>query len=850
MSQNTSVSRVNPFKTMSPLALVHRHPLLTIMPIDGIPAPSIRAEAQERLVKGRGKVPATHGNGGWVGTAGWQQQTEFSETALANAAQLCSVNMGLVLGQHPALPPQRRLIAIDADITHKDLKAPVEAKIRAMCGGEKAFWRYGNPEKCGTALVVVELESSEQRLDKQRLDFCFSDGTKQAVEILAEGQQSVIAGMHPKGVPYRWSDPTYSLPKCGVNALPVITLGQLRDLMADLSSMVERVGGQVQQRGRDALSLVAAQAEFPVLTAAQAGVLHDALGLAENRLPGHEWVNFSKAYYLICKVPLGEKQARTDLQLFDERWEDGRCEPDRLEGILNENAPPKYYGLRQLVRRLSESMPDEIKGDWTARLHNLEAQINFGSFACGAAPRPIDPWIADMNRIYALLGGEGCTAARNILVFNKDGSWTLEENAKLQKVFANDCVRVGKKLMNRFRAWTLHPQRRTYPGGIRFMPGKPPEADGIFNRWTGWAVTSKAGEWPHIRRHIFEVLCGGDEKVFDYVMDWLAKRVQKPTGPMGTALVFRSDAEGTGKGTFAKWLRKIFGQYCLTVTKSDQAIGRFNANLHDKSLLICEEAFFAGDRSQSGPLKALITDPTMIIEEKFMPAQEVKNHLGVIMFTNEKWIVQAGLTDRRFAIYDVIPQPKTYYSDLYELSEDEVPVPEEIPAFFNALLSRDISNFNVGAFPRTEAHDRQVIYSLRGIDRFTYELLLRGDLPFRELVDLGHSESADFSKWEARAVTVAKSTVRDCVIAFADKRERGRQVLPREIKSAIESIGGTEVRPRKDKNGRIWAWWLPKLSEARKCFSEHYKLRIDWDAAPEDNSDTPEASGLAGSAKK
>jgi hypothetical protein len=237
--------------------------------------------------------------------------------------------------------------------------------------------------------------------------------------------------------------------------MPVITNARLKELKAELSTIVEKAGGQVQQRGRDALSLVVAQAEFPALTAAEAGVLHDALGLAENCLDRPVWANFSKAYYLICKGPLGEEKARTDLQNFDARWLDGTCDATELERVLDEKEPPKYYGLRQLVRRLSESMPEDIREDWTARLYSLEAQVDFNTVADCAPPRAIERWVVDMNQKYALLGGAGCTGARNILVFDKDGSWTLEENAKLEKLYANDCVPVGKKLINRFRAWTL-----------------------------------------------------------------------------------------------------------------------------------------------------------------------------------------------------------------------------------------------------------------------------------------------------------------------------------------------------------------------------------------------------------
>lgn len=49
-------------------------------------------------------------------------------------------------------------------------------------------------------------------------------------------------------------------------------------------------------------------------------------------------------------------------------------------------------------------------------------------------------------------------------------------------------------------------------------------------------------------------MCGGDPALVKYFYDWIAKTMQPPDEPAGSALVLRGE-KGTGKGTIGHFLR-------------------------------------------------------------------------------------------------------------------------------------------------------------------------------------------------------------------------------------------------------------------------------------------------------
>src|SRR5262249_45446412 len=151
---------------------------------------------------------------------------------------------------------------------------------------------------------------------------------------------------------------------------------------------------------------------------------------------------------------------------------------------------------------------------------------------------------------------------------------------------------------------------------------------------------------------ICNVLANGDKKAADYILRWLAWSVQHPDELAEAALVLRG-WKGSGKGVFGHAIRIIFGEHGLHISNQAHLTGKFNGHLRSCLFLCGDEAFWAGDKQEEGVLKSLITEKTLLIEQKGIDAVQWLNRLHILMSANAEWVVPASHDERRYAVFDV-----------------------------------------------------------------------------------------------------------------------------------------------------------------------------------------------------
>ena len=101
-------------------------------------------------------------------------------------------------------------------------------------------------------------------------------------------------------------------------------------------------------------------------------------------------------------------------------------------------------------------------------------------------------------------------------------------------------------------------------------------------------------------------------------------------------------------------MRRLLGpKNVLTTSDKDKILGRFNAAVATKILLIGEEMLFAGDRATSDKLKHLITGQTIQVEIKHGDALEIESYHRLLLTSNHHHVFQAASEERRFVTYDV-----------------------------------------------------------------------------------------------------------------------------------------------------------------------------------------------------
>ena len=266
-------------------------------------------------------------------------------------------------------------------------------------------------------------------------------------------------------------------------------------------------------------------------------------------------------------------------------------------------------------------------------------------------------------------------------------------------------------------AWLKSPQRRSYKGLV-FSPGRV--VDGYFNLWRGFSVQPRPGDCSLFWALVRNAICAGSPELFNYVRDYCAHLVQRPWERPEVALVLRG-GQGTGKNTFVDTLGRLVACHFRQVNSTDQLTGRFNGHMQGVLLLHANEASWGGNKSDSGKLKAMITDPKVPVEMKGQDIIDTDNYLRLIISSNEGWPVPIDLDDRRFLVLDVSPvyqQNQTFFATLHaQLSNGG------LAALMHELTTLDISAFSPRNKPASPFGADIKIRSADSSTRWLYDLL-------------------------------------------------------------------------------------------------------------------------------
>ena len=160
------------------------------------------------------------------------------------------------------------------------------------------------------------------------------------------------------------------------------------------------------------------------------------------------------------------------------------------------------------------------------------------------------------------------------------------------------------------------------------------------------------------RQHIKHVICGKYEgeikaKLLKYILYWFSSALTNHTDDRTTVALVLRGGQGVGKGSLANNFGDLFGRYYLHLQDSNRLGDRFNDYMANKLYVFVDEALFAGDSSQIGLLKSMLTERTFMVETKHLPAYVAINYRCFIYASNENWVVPTDADDRRYMVVDV-----------------------------------------------------------------------------------------------------------------------------------------------------------------------------------------------------
>lgn len=396
--------------------------------------------------------------------------------------------------------------------------------------------------------------------------------------------------------------------------------------------------------------------------------------------------------------------------------------------------------------------------------------------------------------------------------FSNEKYWLENGNGKAKKQTISDI-------------WLNQPTRSQYQG-IVFSPNQDVTEMAYYNMWQGLAVEPRKGDCGRLLEHIFENIAQRDSAIYQYVMSWMAEIVQRPGGKRpGVALVLRGK-QGVGKGCLAEYFGKILGNHFLHVTQANQITGKFNNHLKDALLVFADEAFWAGDKNSEGVLKGMITEDLIMIEPKGKDPFPVRNHVRLMVASNNDWLVPAGPQERRFCVLEVSDRHQQDHQYFGKIFKEMANGGRE--ALLYTLLEANLEGFDFYNFPKTEALFDQKLSSMSSVGKFWFECLRRGGMRLPEQHDTRSDTYARGLIWEERIST--QELYRIYLNECRDRNDRHPFTDIAFVKKLKELCPSIRRKRASGINGaRLWEYQIGALEECRKAFEETMKTKVKWE---------------------
>jgi hypothetical protein len=191
----------------------------------------------------------------------------------------------------------------------------------------------------------------------------------------------------------------------------------------------------------------------------------------------------------------------------------------------------------------------------------------------------------------------------------------------------------------------------------------------------------------------------------EWWIDWMAYPLQHLGGKTRQAVLIWSEANGTGKNTVGNILTPMYGPANWLEIDGLSLTSKYNDWTMRQFVVINEvrAATYAERAAVMARLKTYVSQDRIDLDRKFLPRENVQNHLQLLLTSNHSDALLLDDDDRRFFVIKgptkkakwSEPQFKAFYAWLDDGGRERV---------FGFLLARKLDDFNPNAeAPRTAA---------------------------------------------------------------------------------------------------------------------------------------------------
>ena len=558
----------------------------------------------------------------------------------------------------------------------------------------------------------------------------------------------------------------------------------------------------------------------------------------------NEWLEVGLAFHNICSKL---NKVNKGLHIF-QFWS-SKCDKHKEEDIkyhwnywTKNNFEGEKLGYGSLVMWANECEMDRLNPFKKIYFKNLK-KVN-GEWI--GKPN-MEGMLYQLNRelIFCKETGDYIILCKNE---KNEESWFLKGASKIRDHFSKYKFLNEKfdKTIEPYMKWKDWDKRKEVMK-IGFDPSEKPNKD-IFNLWNGFAISKEeADKWEDeladpILHHIKYCWCNGNEKSYNYIMNYLSHIIQKPHIKTAVLLALKSK-QGGGKGVIINLLQEIIGERHFAVcSNTEHLYGNFNGQLEGKVLINLDEALWGGDKKNEGIIKNKITEKSQYINKKNKEGYMVDDYANYIITTNNDWFAGCTEDDRRhycLALNNQFAGRSTAEKDAYFKKIYQAPA----EAFAKILYNRDISEFNPRIFEKTDLLQEQVERNWNSVKEWFHSVMMQGgfnidtcscdwgDLTYvgkdGDYVDIGKKVKG---KKSGELITIRK----DCFYKFyeswkCDKRKFSDNTFFRDIRQNCLDDLYREIRPLVKGGGtRPTYIVLPPLEECRAKWNDKQEYVYDY----------------------
>ncbi len=258
--------------------------------------------------------------------------------------------------------------------------------------------------------------------------------------------------------------------------------------------------------------------------------------------------------------------------------------------------------------------------------------------------------------------------------------WSIGE---IQRDYNND--REFVKQIKKYDTFTNIPDNTSEYKRVHTVEHDGIKSD-LYNRYYPVTWIPEQGKWKTIEmflKHIFNCNNLKGENLYEFGLDYLQLLFYYPKKRL-PVLCFVSKQRNTGKSTFLRFLRLIFGEN-IAILDNDRFSSKFTAHFIDKLIIAIDETFIEAEKKIiQERIKRLSTEPNQWLEAKGQNPVQINTFSKLIFCSNnEKNFMSIDEEENRYAIIRV----NTLNEDIPDILEKMKP---EIPGFLHFLKNRKL----------------------------------------------------------------------------------------------------------------------------------------------------------------